>query len=79
LRLASSASIARPCTFFHPDQVALYTAPDIAEVFCPEKPTFALSEIDQGRLISVKIPQKYQVEKKYIGLLLKTLFYLHAL
>lgn len=56
-----------------------YTAPDIAEVFCPEKPTFALSEIDQGKLISVKIPQKYQVEKKYIGLLLKTLFYLHAL
>jgi hypothetical protein len=46
---------------------------------CPEHPTFALSEIDQGKLISVKIPQKYQVEKKYVGLLLKVLFYLHAL
>jgi hypothetical protein len=56
-----------------------FTAPDIAEVFCPEKPTFFLSEIDQGKLISVKIPQKYQVEKKYVGLLLKVLFYLHAL
>jgi hypothetical protein len=56
-----------------------FTAPDIAEVFCPEKPTFSLSEIDQGRLITVKIPQKYQVEKKYVGLLLKVLFYLHAL
>ena len=56
-----------------------FTAPDIAEVFCPEKPTFSLSEIDQGKLISVKIPQKYQVEKKYVGLLLKVLFYLHAL
>src|ERR1035441_1332205 len=33
-------------------------------VFCPEKPTFSLSEIDQGKLICVKIPQKYQVEKK---------------
>lgn len=56
-----------------------FLAPDIAEVFCPEKPTFSLSEIDQGKLISVKIPQKYQVEKKYVGLLLKVLFYLHAL
>ena len=56
-----------------------FTAPDIAEVFCPEKPTFSLSEIDQGKLVSVKIPQKYQVEKKYVGLLLKVLFYLHAL
>jgi hypothetical protein len=56
-----------------------FTAPDIAEVFCPEKPTFSLAEIDQGKLVSVKIPQKYQVEKKYVGLLLKVLFYLHAL
>jgi len=56
-----------------------FTAPDIAEVFCPMDPTFTLSEIDQGKLISVKIPQKYQVEKKYVSLLLKALFYLHAL
>jgi len=56
-----------------------FTAPDIAEVFCPEKPTFSLDAIDQGKLISVKIPQKYQVEKRYVGLLLKVLFYLHAL
>jgi len=56
-----------------------FTAPDIAQVFCPEKPTFSLGELDQGKLVSVKIPQKYQVEKKYIGLLLKVLFYLHAL
>jgi hypothetical protein len=56
-----------------------FTAPDIAQVFCPEKPTFSLSEIDHGKLITVKIPQKYQVEKKYVGLLLKVLFYLHAL
>jgi hypothetical protein len=56
-----------------------FTAPDIAEVFCPERPTFSLAEVDQGKLITVKIPQKYQVEKKYVGLLLKVLFYLHAL
>ena len=56
-----------------------FTAPDIAEVFCPMDPTFSLDKIDEGKLISVKIPQKYQVEKKYVSLLLKALFYLHAL
>ncbi len=56
-----------------------YTAPDIAEVFCPSHPTFDIKELDQGRLVSIKIPQKYQTEKKYISLLLKVLFYLHAL
>src|SRR5476649_2928601 len=29
--------------------------------------------------MTVKIPQKYQTERKYISLLLKVLFYLHAL
>jgi type IV secretory pathway TraG/TraD family ATPase VirD4 len=56
-----------------------FTSPDIAEVFCPMDPTFTFGEIDNGKLISVKIPQKYQVEKKYVSLLLKVLFYLHAL
>jgi hypothetical protein len=32
-----------------------FTAPAIAEVFSPEHPTFSLSEIDHGKLISVKI------------------------
>jgi hypothetical protein len=35
--------------------------------------------LDLGRLVTIKIPQKYQTEKKYISLLLKVLFYLHAL
>jgi hypothetical protein len=56
-----------------------FTAPDIAEVFCPMDPTFSLNEIDRGKLISVRIPQKYHAEKKYVSLLLKALFYLHAL
>ena len=56
-----------------------YLAADMVEVFCAPDPTFDLHEIDDGKLVSVKIPQKYQTEKKYIGLLLKTLFYLHAL
>jgi len=56
-----------------------FVTPDIAEVFCPIDPTFDLKQIDQGKLITVKIPQKYQVEKKYVSLLLKVMFYLHAL
>ena len=56
-----------------------YTTPDLAEVFCSPDPTFDIKELDAGKLITIKIPQKYQVEKKYISLLLKVLFYLHAL
>ncbi len=56
-----------------------YTAPDIAEVFCTADPTFDIKELDLGRLVTIKIPQKFQTEKKYISLLLKVLFYLHAL
>jgi hypothetical protein len=56
-----------------------FTAPDIAQIFCPSDPTFDIKELDLGRLVTVKIPQKYQTEKKYVSLLLKILFYLHAL
>ena len=56
-----------------------YTAPDIAQIFCAGDPSFDIKELDLGRLVTVKIPQKFQTEKKYIGLLLKILFYLHAL
>jgi hypothetical protein len=56
-----------------------YTEPDIAEIFCTADPTFDIKELDLGRLVTIKIPQKFQTEKKYISLLLKVLFYLHAL
>lgn len=56
-----------------------YTHPDIAQVFCSPEPTFDLKEIDDGKLITIKIPQKYQTEKRYVSLLLKALFYTHAL
>jgi type IV secretory pathway TraG/TraD family ATPase VirD4 len=56
-----------------------YIAPDIAQIFSPSDPTFDIKELDLGRLVTVKIPQKFQTEKKYVGLLLKILFYLHAL
>jgi hypothetical protein len=56
-----------------------YTAPDLAQIFCAADPSFDIKELDLGRLVSIKIPQKFQTEKKYISLLLKVLFYLHAL
>jgi hypothetical protein len=54
-------------------------ASDLVVVFCPVDPTFDLKALDHGKLVTIKIPQKYQTEKKYISLLLKTFFYLHAL
>jgi hypothetical protein len=55
-----------------------YTPPDIAEVFSSVEPNFALSEVDEGRLICLSIPQTYQVERRYLNLLAKQLFFLHA-
>jgi hypothetical protein len=56
-----------------------YTAPDITQIFSSSDPTFDIKELDLGRLVTVKIPQKFQTEKRYVSLLLKILFYLHAL
>jgi type IV secretory pathway TraG/TraD family ATPase VirD4 len=55
-----------------------YIPPDIAEVFCSKTPNFSLREIDQGRLICLSVPQTLQVERKYLNLLCKQLFFLHA-
>lgn len=55
-----------------------YTPPDIAQVVCSTMPNFSLSEVDQGRLICLSVPQTYQLERKYLNLLFKQLFFLHA-
>lgn len=55
-----------------------YTPPDIAEVFCSNRPNFSLAEVDAGKLICLSVPQTYQVERKYLNLLCKQLFLLHA-
>lgn len=55
-----------------------YTPRDIADVFCSSTPNFSLAEVDQGRLICLSVPQAYQVERKYLNLLCKQLFFLHA-
>lgn len=55
-----------------------YTVPDIAEVVGALEPNFSLTELDAGRLVCLSIPQIYQVERRYLNLLCKQLFFLHA-
>lgn len=53
--------------------------PEIAEVFCAEEPTFAVSEIDHGKIVCIAMPQKFQSERLYINTILKLSYYFHAL
>jgi len=55
-----------------------FTTPIIAEVFCRDS-TFALRDVDAGKLICLALPQKYQTERRFVGTFLKLLFYTHAL
>lgn len=55
-----------------------YVIPDIADVFCSTEPNFSLGEVDAGKLICLSIPQSYQTERRYVNLLCKQLFFLHA-
>ena len=52
---------------------------DIAQVFCPGANTFDFADIDRGKIICVAMPQKFQVERRYVNTFLKMLFYTHAL
>jgi type IV secretory pathway TraG/TraD family ATPase VirD4 len=53
--------------------------PEIAEVFCAEEPTFSVGEIDQGKIVCLAMPQKFQSERLYINTILKLSYYFHAL
>ena len=55
-----------------------FTDPDIAAVFCPRQANFSFGDIDRGKVICVSIPQRFQVERRYINTLLKLTFYSHA-
>jgi hypothetical protein len=57
----------------------VFTDPDIAAVFCPPKSSFSFDQIDQGKVICVALPQRFQVERRTINTLLKLAFYSHAL
>jgi hypothetical protein len=56
-----------------------FTDPGIAEVFCAPKSSFNFDDLDRGKIICVSIPQRYQIERRYINTLLKLSFYTHAL
>jgi hypothetical protein len=56
-----------------------FLTPEVAEVFCTKKSTFAFSAIDEGKIILVTMPQKFQTERRYVNTFLKLLFYNHAL
>ncbi len=58
-----------------------FSVPDIAEVFCPigKSNTFEFADMDDGKIICVSMPQKYQMERRYVNTFLKMLFYTHVL
>lgn len=56
-----------------------FVTPEIAQVFCPPANTFDFADIDRGKIICVAMPQKFQLERRYVNTFLKMLFYTHAL
>lgn len=60
--------------------LSFFLDPDIAAVFSSdESNTFEMSEVDNGTIIAVSMPQRYVTERRYVNTYLKTLFYYHAL
>jgi type IV secretory pathway TraG/TraD family ATPase VirD4 len=57
----------------------VFITPDFAQVFCPGANTFNFADMDHGKIICVAMPQKFQVERRYVNTFLKMLFYTHAL
>jgi hypothetical protein len=56
-----------------------FLTPEIAEIFCSRESTFDMADVDNGKIICVTMPQKFQTERRYINTFLKLLFYNHAL
>ena len=56
-----------------------FLTPDISQIFCANENSFEFKDIDRGKIICVAMPQKYQMERRYINTFLKMLFYSHAL
>jgi hypothetical protein len=55
-----------------------FTNDEVAEVFCADN-TFDFRDVDRGMILCVAMPQKLQVERRYVCTLLKLLFYQHVL
>ena len=56
-----------------------FITPEIAQIFCPAANTFEFADIDRGKIVCVAMPQKFQLERRYVNTFLKMLFYTHAL
>jgi hypothetical protein len=56
-----------------------FITPEIAQIFCPGTDTFDFADIDRSKIICVAMPQKFQMERRYVNTFLKMLFYTHAL
>lgn len=56
-----------------------FITPEIAKVFCSAANSFEFADIDRGKIICVAMPQKFQLERRYVNTFLKMLFYTHAL
>ena len=56
-----------------------FITPEIAQVFCTAGNSFDFADLDRGKIICVAMPQKFQMERRYINTFLKMLFYTHAL
>jgi hypothetical protein len=56
-----------------------FTNPDLVQVFGAEENSFEFSDLDDGAIICIAMPQKYQTERRYVTTILKLLFYAHAL
>ena len=52
-----------------------FVTPEIAQVFCPGANTFDFADIDRGKIVCVAMPQKFQMERRYVNTFLKMLFY----
>jgi hypothetical protein len=57
-----------------------FSTPDVVDVFGqPSGNTVEFSDVERGKIFCISMPQKYQVERRYIGALLKVLFLQHSL
>lgn len=55
-----------------------FVTPEVAEVFCRDC-TFAIGDVNAGKIVCLVMPQKLATERRYLGTFLKQLFYLHVL
>jgi hypothetical protein len=56
-----------------------FLTPEVAEIFCAKESTFKFYAIDEGKIILVTMPQKFQTERRYVNTFLKLLYYNHCL